>query len=120
MCSTGRKVTLITDNAPTKITARAREDEENGHRVFYMSVIKGKKGVVFLPPVTSHVQPLEQGIIASFKAHNCRQLVQFMLDEANNEASAHKTLLILSWQMHEAAHMHMFDCIGQTRHMAPD
>ena len=80
---------LITDNAPTHIVSSAEPVVEHGHKVFNLSHMK----VVFLPPnVTSHVQPLDQGIIASMKAHYRRQLVEWMLDEANKPGNASKTL----------------------------
>jgi hypothetical protein len=80
VCRTGRRVVLITDNAPTHIIISAEEEKEHELRVFNLSHIK----VVFLPPnVTSKAQPLDQGIIASLKAHYRRYLVKWILDEAN-------------------------------------
>jgi hypothetical protein len=37
--------------------------------------------LIFLPANTSIVQPLDQGIIAAFKAHYRAQLVQFVISE---------------------------------------
>jgi hypothetical protein len=52
---------------------------------------------IFLPPnVTSKVQPLNQGDIVSFKAHYCRQLVQWLLEEANKGENEGKTLKSLA------------------------
>jgi DDE superfamily endonuclease len=42
--------------------------------------------------VTSHVQPLDQGIIAATKAHYRRQMIEWILDEANKEGNADKSL----------------------------
>lgn len=84
-----RKIVLITDNAPTHAIPSVQPHEEHGHKVYQLSNIK----VVFLPPnVTSHVQPLDQGIIASLKAHYRRQLVHWLLDEANKPANKSKSL----------------------------
>jgi hypothetical protein len=80
VCNTGRRVVLITDNAPTHIITSTEEEKERELRVLNLSHIK----VVFLPlNVTSKAPPLDQGIVASLKAHYRRHLVTWILDEAN-------------------------------------
>ena len=61
------KIVPITDNAPTHTMIEgAVPVEEHGLLVLSMSHIE----VVFLTPyVTSHVQPVDPGIIASLKSH---------------------------------------------------
>jgi hypothetical protein len=61
-CRTGRKIMLISDNAPTHMVQGVTPEEKHGLKVFNLSNIK----VVFLPPnVTSKAQPLDQGGIAA-------------------------------------------------------
>jgi hypothetical protein len=92
-CRVNRHVALICDNAPTHAVPDAEAEYEHGLQVFNMSHIE----VIFLPPnVTSKVQPLDQGVVASFKAHYCRQLVQWMLEEANKDENEGKTLKSLT------------------------
>jgi hypothetical protein len=80
---------LITDNAPTHVITGVESEVEHGLRVFNLSHIK----VEFLPPnITSHVQPLDQGIIASTKAHYRRQMVEWILDQANKAGNEDKCL----------------------------
>jgi hypothetical protein len=55
-------------------------EHEHSFNVIKLSHLK----IVFLPAnTTSVVQPLEQGRIACSKAHHWRQLVQWVLDEAD-------------------------------------
>jgi hypothetical protein len=71
---------LIMDYAPTHEITGIEPVEEHGLRVFNLSHIK----VAFLPPnVTSHVQPLDQGTIASTKAQYRRQIVESIVDHAS-------------------------------------
>ncbi len=52
--------------------------------------------VIFLPVnATSYCQPLNQGIIRSWKAHYCRRWVHFMVDEHTVERDPNKTMHIL-------------------------
>ena len=54
-------------------------EEEHGFKVINLSNVK----LVLLPPnTTSAMQPLDQGIIACTKAHYRRQLVQWVIAEA--------------------------------------
>jgi hypothetical protein len=85
----GRKIAIICDNSATHVIPDSEEADEHGIRVINLSNIK----LVFLPPnVTSHVQPLDQGIIASFKAHYRRYVVQWIIAEAQKPANAENTL----------------------------
>lgn len=63
------KVLLILDNAP-------------GHPVLEHPNVQ----FCFLPPnTTSLIQPLDQGIIATFKIHYVKQTFQYVLDKLNDE-----------------------------------
>jgi hypothetical protein len=60
-----RKIALVCDNAPTHQLDSAAADTVEGLQCLKLSHLT----IVFLPPnVTSHAQPLDQGIIAAFKA----------------------------------------------------
>ena len=57
---------------------------------------------LFLPPnVTSVIQPLDQGIIAAFKAHYRRHHIQFLIDQLKNGAAEKDVkvnmLQVLQW-----------------------
>ena len=59
-----RKVTMILDNASSHVVNSAKVGKSYGFPTLELS----NMNLVFLPPnVTSVVQPLNQGIIASFK-----------------------------------------------------
>ena len=80
---------LITDNAPTHIICDYDVDMEHGLKVINLSHIK----LVFLPAnVTSVVQPLDQGIIAAFKAHYRRQLVRWLISESDKPGNEVKMI----------------------------
>ena len=63
------------------------------HRIKKLTFDGGFRGyqydnvlVLFLPPnVTSVIQPLDQGIIAAFKAHYRKQHVSFIIQELKNK-----------------------------------
>eukprot|EP00892_Ulva_mutabilis_P001725 jgi/Ulvmu1/11553/UM078_0046.1 len=101
---TGRKIALLTDNAPTHTIPNHDVEEEHGLNVVNLTNIK----LIFLPPnITSHAQPLDQGIIAAKKAHYRRRLVAWLLEAANNPANAGKSLKQLRpnfYQMMRWAH----------------
>lgn len=64
-------------------------EDEHGFKVINLSNLK----LVFLPAsTTSVVQPLDQGIIACAKAHYRRQLVQWVIAEADKPENAGKSL----------------------------
>jgi hypothetical protein len=80
---------VLSDNAPTHMLADTEIDEEHGFKVVNLSNLK----LVFLPAHTpSVVQPLDQGIIACTKAHYRRQLVQWVIAEAEKPENAGKLL----------------------------
>jgi hypothetical protein len=79
---------MLTDNAPTHMVTDADVEEEHG-KVINLSHLK----LVFLPAnTTSVVQPLDQGITACTKAHCRRNLVQWVIAEAEKPESAGKSL----------------------------
>jgi hypothetical protein len=86
----GRKVLLLIDNAASHKVIREYRNVE----------------VYFLPPnMTAAIQPLDQGIICSFKARYKRQLVQWFVDSLETSSTAVKisffesiTMSISSWK----------------------
>lgn len=72
----GRKVILIMDNfSAHKVAVQELEGLPESFRLRNTTI-------AWLPPnSTSKTQPLDQGIIASFKAHYKKQWLQFLLDE---------------------------------------
>ena len=85
-----RKTAPICGNAPTH-TLPGYSTEEHGLKVMNPIHIKN----VLLPPnVTSHVQPLDQGIVAAFKAHyrRCFSLVRWIVQEAKKSENADTNL----------------------------
>ena len=83
----GRKVLLLLDNF-------------SGHELG-VQLVGGKKGLVnvqieWLPPnTTSHWQPLDQGIIASFKLQYRRQWISYMVRQYENNKDPNKTVNLL-------------------------
>jgi hypothetical protein len=72
-----RHIVLLLDNAP-HIPPDTTKEVLMGFDVYRLSNIT----LIFLPAnTTSIVQPLDQGIIAAFKAHYRAQLVQFVISE---------------------------------------
>jgi hypothetical protein len=77
---------LLTDNAPTDKLADA--EVEHGFNVINLSHLK----IVFCQPTPPLLCALDQGIITCTKAHYRRQLVQWVLDEADKPQNAGKSL----------------------------
>lgn len=60
--------------------------------------------VIFLPPnITSLIQPLDQGIISTFKTHYFKKLLQWILEKVNSEYIE----VMEAWK-----HFSIADCIG--------
>jgi DDE superfamily endonuclease len=83
----GRKVLLLLDNF-------------SGHELGVEKVggLDGLRNVKirWLPPnTTSHWQPLDQGIIASFKLHYRRQWVEYIVRMLNSDKDPNKTVTLL-------------------------
>jgi hypothetical protein len=79
----------LSGNAPTHMLADTEIDEEHGFKVINLSNLK----LFFLPAnTTSIVQPLDQGIIGCNKAHCHRQLVQWVIAEAEKPENTGKSL----------------------------
>jgi hypothetical protein len=83
----GRKVLLLLDNF-------------SGHELG-VQLVGGKQGLAnvrieWLPPnTTSHWQPLDQGIIASFKLQYRRQWISYMIRQYENNKDPNKTVNLL-------------------------
>ena len=81
------KALLVVDNAP-------------GHMHLEHPNVK----VIFLPPnTTSLIQPLDQGIISTFKKYFIKQTFEFILDKLQNKSIT----LIEAWKQFS-----IFDCIN--------
>jgi hypothetical protein len=76
-------------------------EDKHGFKVINLSNLK----LVFLPAnTTSVVQPLDQGIIACTKAHYCRQLVQWVIAEADKPEKTGKSLKELRPNFYQMMH----------------
>jgi hypothetical protein len=73
-----RKVIMILDNASSHVVSSAKVGKSWGFPTMELSNMT----LVFLPPnVTSVVQPLDQGIIASFKIQYKKKLLEWVLSQ---------------------------------------
>jgi hypothetical protein len=74
--SNERNILVMVDNAASHAFEGAEEIQLHGLKALKLSNLT----ILFLPPnVTSHVQPLDQGIIAAFKARYRRYLMRARL-----------------------------------------
>ena len=98
---TKKNVLLIMDNFSAH-----RIDEKRIKKLTFCGGLCGYqfKNLIclFLPPnVTSVIQPLDQGIIAAFKAHYRRHHIQFLIDQLKNGAAEKDVkvnmLQVLQW-----------------------
>ena len=70
-----QKVIMNLDNASSHVVSSAKVGKSCGFSTLELS----NMNLVFLPPnVTSILQPLDQGIIASFKIQYKKQLLQWV------------------------------------------
>ena len=77
-----RNIVLLLDNAPTHLLVDVPKQTVQGFQLYYLSNVT----LLFLPAnTTSIVQPLDQGIIAAFKARYRRHLVRATLAELEND-----------------------------------
>ena len=104
-----RKVILLMDNF-----SGHKMLNEHTRELTYAGGFKGFQYhnvyVLFLPPnCTSVVQPLDQGIIAAFKAHYCRQHVAFNLQELEKGTPQQNVkvnmLQVLQWMREARRHI---------------
>ena len=73
-----QKVIIILDNAFSHVVSYAKVGKSRGFSTLELSNMT----LVFLPPnVTSVVQPLDQGIIASFKIQYKKKLLRWVLSQ---------------------------------------
>ena len=78
MASQGRHILLLTDNAASHGIPSIPTEKVHGLNALRLSNVL----IVFLPPnTTSHVQPLDAGIIAAFKQHYRLHLMRWYLTE---------------------------------------
>ena len=81
------KVLLIMDNYATHSLKHVGRGESFGFSTLQLSNIT----IVFLPPnVTSVVQPLDQGIIASFKVQCKKKLLEWVLSQFDSSTTHHR------------------------------
>jgi hypothetical protein len=74
---------MILDNASSQVVAFAKVGKSHGFSTLELRDMT----LVLLPPnVTSIVQPLDQGIIASFKFHYKKKLLQWVLSQYDGVA----------------------------------
>ncbi len=84
--------------------------------------------VIFLPVnATSFCQPLDQGIIRSWKAHYRRRWVQYMVDEHTHDHDPNKTMDVLHmtlWKnavwIEDVTEITIANCWLQARELGPD
>jgi len=87
MCGEGRHFLLIMDNFSAHELA--------------VTLVSGKQGlsnvrIEWLPPnTTSHWQPMDQGIIASFKTKYRKRWVEFMIREYEKGRDPNMTVTLL-------------------------
>jgi hypothetical protein len=87
LCRRGRHIVLLGDDAPTHTVGGTEVGEEHGFKVINLSNFK----LIFLPAnTTTVVQPLDQGITASMKAHYRRHFVRWLLSEAGKAGNKEK------------------------------
>ena len=78
MANQGKHILLLMDNASSHKIPSMPLEQIHGLDSFSLSNVK----VVYLPPnTTSHVQPLDAGIIAAFKQHYRTHLLRWYLNE---------------------------------------
>lgn len=78
MATQQRHILLLCDNASSHGIPSIPTEQIHGLNALRLSNVL----IVFLPPnTTSHVQPLDAGIIAAFKQHYRMQLVRWYLNE---------------------------------------
>jgi hypothetical protein len=86
------------DSAATHLIPGSEDADDHGIRMINLSNIK----LAFLPPnVTSHVQPLDQGIIGAFKAHCRRYVAQWIIAEAPKPTNAERSLSAMKPTFHQ-------------------
>ena len=79
----GRRVVLLVDNASSHHTGLDGEELVNGFQQcrFSQSLL-----VLFIHPnLTSEVQPMDSGVIATFKAHYKSTFIKWVLNELEND-----------------------------------
>jgi hypothetical protein len=76
-------------------------EQVHGLQVFSLSDIKV---AIFPPNVMAKSQPCDQGIIACYKAHYQRYLVQWLLDQANKPGNEDTQLKHLTPSIYQAIH----------------
>ena len=73
---------MILDNTSLHVVSSAKVDKSCGFSTLELSNVT----LVFLPPnVTIQVQPLDQGIIASFKIQHKKKLLRWVLSQYDDD-----------------------------------